>query len=60
MAVSLQGGLVLCGDGGVHLLSTCGHVVSIRELPGNRPPTLQTVGGPGRSGGGRSVAHLCF
>lgn len=58
MAVSLQGGPLLCGNCGVHLLPPCGACILIKS-PGNRPFPLWTTWSPRWSGGGHSAPNLC-
>lgn len=60
VAVFLQGGAVLCGDCGVHLLRFSGPRLLIIKPPRNRPLPLRTAGGPGWLGGGHSAPYLCY
>lgn len=60
VAVFLQGGPVLRGDRGVHLLPSSGLRLLICKSLGNRPLPLWTAGGPGWPGGGHPAPHLCY
>lgn len=60
VAVFLQGGPVLRGDSGVHLLPSSGARLLVSKSPGNRRFHLWTAGGSGWPGGGHPAPYLRY